>query len=185
MTDEMYIPDLHRFQRQHPNNKQASGEFLGEEIAISLADDLKNSYDVAYANYNRAISSGLAREVARIQLPVANYTELYWKIDLKNFFNYIRLRNDPKHAQYEITLYADAMYKLVKPKLPIVCEAFEDYWLNGVNFSRMEMNLLKRLITTNRWVDMNEAYRDDNGIASTYGMSAKELKEFKEKLGIE
>ncbi len=184
MTDEMYMPDLYRFQGQHPDNKQASAEFLGEELAISLANDLKESYEVAYRNYQRAIDNGLAREVARIQLPLANYTELYWKIDLKNFFNYVRLRNDPKHAQHEIVLYADAMYNLIKPKLPIVCEAFEDYWLNGVSFSRMEMDLLRQLISQVRWLDINQTFRDDKDISNHFGMSIKELREFKEKVGI-
>lgn len=184
MTDEMYVPNLGRFKGQHSDNKQASGEYLGKDVAKSLASDLQESYDVAYANYKHAIDSGLARELARIQLPVANYTELYWKINLKNFFHYVKLRNDPKHAQYEISLYADAMYNLVKPKLPIVCEAFEDYWLEGVNFSRMEMDLIKRLISSDRWMSMKESHRSEEGIASTFGVSVKELKEFKEKLDI-
>lgn len=182
MTDEIYMPDLHRFQGQHPDNKQASAEFLGEELAISLANDLKESYEVAYGNYQRAIDNGLAREVARIQLPVANYTELYWKIDLKNFFHYVRLRNDPKHAQNEIVLFADAMYNLIKPQLPIVCEAFEDYWLNGVSFSRMEMDLLRQLMSRDRWMGVNQAFRDDKGISNHFGLSVKELCEFKEKV---
>jgi thymidylate synthase (FAD) len=184
MTDEMYMPDLHRFQGQHPDNKQASAEFLGEELAVSLANDLKESYDVTYKNYQRAINSGLAREIARIQLPVANYTELYWKIDLKNFFHYIRLRNDPKHAQNEIVLFADAMYNLVKPHLPIACEAFEDYWMNGVSFSRMEMDLLRQLLSQERWHDVNHSFRDDKGIANHFNLSIKELREFKEKVGL-
>jgi thymidylate synthase (FAD) len=184
MTDEMYVPELERFQGQHPNNKQASGEFLGEDIAESLLNDLKESYKITYQNYKKAIDQGLAREVARIQLPLATYTELYWKIDLKNFFHYVKLRNDPKHAQKEIVLYADAMYNLVKPKLPIACEAFEDYWLNGVSFSRMEMDLLKRLISFDKWLEVNEDFRDEKGIAKAFGLTDRELKEFNEKLEI-
>jgi thymidylate synthase (FAD) len=184
MTDEMYVPELERFQGQHPNNKQASGEFLGEDIAESLLNDLKESYKITYQNYKKAIDQGLAREVARIQLPLATYTELYWKIDLKNFFHYVKLRNDPKHAQKEIVLYADAMYNLVKPKLPIACEAFEDYWLNGVSFSRMEMDLLKRLISFDKWLEINEDFRDEKGIAKAFGLTDRELKEFNEKLEI-
>jgi thymidylate synthase (FAD) len=184
MTDEMYVPELERFQGQHPNNKQASGEFLGEGIAESLLSDLKESYEVTYQNYKKAIDEGLAREVARIQLPLATYTELYWKIDLKNFFHYVKLRNDPKHAQKEIVLYADAMYNLVKPKLPIACEAFEDYWLNGVSFSRMEMELLKRLISFDKWLEVNEDFRDEKSIAKAFGLTDRELKEFNEKLEI-
>jgi thymidylate synthase (FAD) len=184
MTDEMYVPELERFQGQHPNNKQASGEFLGEDIAESLLNDLKESYKITYQNYKKAIDQGLAREVARIQLPLATYTELYWKIDLKNFFHYVKLRNDPKHAQKEIVLYADAMYNLVKPHLPITCEAFEDYWSNGVSFSRMEMDLLKRLISFDKWLEINEDFRDEKGIAKAFGLTDRELKEFNEKLEI-
>jgi thymidylate synthase (FAD) len=185
MTDEMYMPKLDRFQGQHPDNKQASADYLGDDVAVTLANHMKESYDVAYKNYQKSIESGLARELARIQLPLANYTELYWKIDLKNFFNYVRLRNDPKHAQHEIVLYADAMYKLVKPHLPITCEAFEDYWLNGLSFSKMEMNLLADLIDESRWLKMKRVFQDEKAIASVYGMSAKELKEFKENMGLE
>lgn len=180
MTDEMYIPVMERYQGQHPNNKQASGDFLGEEVANELHGLMEETYQKAYENYKKSLEKGLARELARIQLPLANYTELYWKIDLKNFFNYVKLRYD-EHAQFEISQYAEAMYKLVKQKVPIACEAFEDYWLNGQNFSAIELEVIRDLIDINTWDEMLR-FLETRGHLSKF--SKGELKEFEKKLNL-
>ena len=146
MSDEFYLPDISRFQKQHETNKQASGEMTELYIANNIRDSLIDSYNTTYKNYEYALDEGLSRELARIQLPVANYTEMYWKIDLKNFFNYIKLRMDKQHAQFEIVQYAEAMYTLVKPLLPLSCEAFEDYWFNAKSFSKQELDILGSLL---------------------------------------
>ena len=92
---------------------------------------------------NESVShGGLTRELARTVLPVSNYTECYWKIDLHNFFHFCRLRMD-NHAQQEIQDYAKVMYELVKPEVPIAAEAFEDYSLNSKSLSRMENDVLQ------------------------------------------
>jgi thymidylate synthase (FAD) len=95
---------------------------------------------------------------------------------------------DP-HAQLEIREYATAMYELVKQKLPIACEAFEDYIFKAHTFSRMEFELIKRMISKNAWVTLSEDYdRDDEydneGIAREFGMSKREMTEFKTKFGL-
>jgi thymidylate synthase ThyX len=146
MSDECYLPELDRFQEQNKTNKQASGDSLDYTIANDLRRTLDCSYVTAYDNYTYALDNGLSRELARIQLPVANYTEMYWKIDLKNFFNYIKLRMDKQHAQFEIVQYAEAMYTLVKQLLPLSCEAFEDYWFNAKSFSKQELDILGSLL---------------------------------------
>jgi len=87
----------------------------------------------------------VARELARIVLPVSNYTECIWKIDLHNFFHFVHLRSD-FHAQIEIQDYANAMYECIEPHFPICCEAYEDYIKNGKSFSAQEMNVIKELL---------------------------------------
>ena len=101
----------------------------------------------------------LTKELARAVLPVANYTECIWKIDLHNFFHFVKLRAD-KHAQREIQDYANAMYELVKPKFPLCCEAFEDYDRAAVTFSRQEMDIIKdnlnNIVATDRLIGREE-----------------------------
>lgn len=183
MTDEMYVPDLSRFQGQHADNKQASGDVLPEDVAERMRAELTNVTTIAYNSYMEHLDQGLAREIARIQLPVSNYTELYWKIDLKNFLHYVFLRDDD-HAQKEIQQFASVMYDLVKPFVPLVCEAFEDYWCmkNTARLSRMELDLIRRLISQDKWLDLNNQHREEKAVASAYGLSLKELREFKAKM---
>ena len=173
MSDECYLPELDRFQEQHITNKQASGDVLDHTIANDLRRTLDCSYVTAYDNYTYALDNGLSRELARIQLPVAQYTEMYWKIDLKNFFNYIKLRMDKEHAQMEIVAYAEAMYKLVKPLFPITSQAFEDYWLNSRTFSALELKLLKECLMKNL----------DTSLIESDKMSKNELNDFRRFIG--
>ena len=183
MTDEYYVPEISRFQGQHSDNKQASGDVLPFDVALHLQDEFKLVYRKMDDLYHDALDAGLARELARIVLPVGGYTELYWKIDLKNFLHYVRLRDDP-HAQKEIQILANAMYELVKPHVPLTCEAFEDFWQQSVTFSKQEMVLLKGLLSKDLWHQKQYDNRDDKGLASNYGMSVKELGEFVKKLDI-
>lgn len=190
MSDEMYVPDHEHLGTQSTTNKQGtvSGSFSEEDAQL-----LQHTIDVAegftYNQYQKLLANGLSRELSRVVLPVANYTELYWKINLHNFFHYCKLRMDP-HAQREIRDFAEAMYSLVKKKLPVACEAFEDYIFNAKTFSRMELEIIKRLIDENEWFRTQEDYnRDDEhadeGVAREYGMSKREIVEFKKKLGLD
>jgi len=85
---------------------------------------------------------GIARELARMVLPVATYSQMYWKANLHNIMHFLRLRAD-SHAQYEIRVYAEAMMDLITPIVPMAMEAFNDYQLHGTNLSRMEGELVK------------------------------------------
>lgn len=145
MTDEMYIPETTRIQTQSLTNKQGSGEAFDEGLAKSVQMLIDVSQEDSYGAYEELIAAGLARELARCVLPVSNYTELYWKIDLKNFFHLAKLRLDP-HAQWEIVSLAQLMYDAVKPLFPITCEAFEDYWLNARSYSAFDRELVKQLV---------------------------------------
>ena len=103
--------------------------------------------------YEQMLVWDIRREPARLDLGVAQYTEWYWKNDLHNIFHFLRLRLDP-HAQYEIRVYAEAMAQIVRAVVPVAWEAFEDYQLHGVHFSRLELETLARLLAGNDgWPD--------------------------------
>lgn len=92
--------------------------------------------------YQMRLLLGIAKEQARKDLPLSTYTRAYWKCDLHNIFNFLRLRMD-SHAQLEIRSFANCMFEIVKQICPVACEAFEDYVLHAKRFSRMEMETLK------------------------------------------
>lgn len=198
MTDEFYIPEHARLQAQSSINKQGSGDQLeGQELEMAYntiqrisADNYMDYLSLINEEGGRAYNiedrKGLARELARIVLPVNNYTELYWKIDLKNLFHYLKLRAD-HHAQKEIQLLASAIGEHVKRYCPVAWEAFEDYWQHAVTVSRLEKNLLQDIIDySNRTsISFAESYDymiedagDKKALQLNYGMSKRELAEF-------
>ena len=120
---------------------------------------------------------GLARELARIVLPLATYSQMYWKANLKNILHFIGLRSDP-HAQWEIRQYSDAMLELIKPYVPWAIEAFLDYQFEGANLSRIELELLAHMF------DLLEDVDDDyiNGFLRERDASVREVTEFIGKL---
>lgn len=111
-----------------------------------LTDRQREAFDVSREIYNEAVSMGVAREQARAVLPLATYTEIYWKIDLRNLFNFLRLRLD-SHAQLEIREFTEAMWTIVQDWVPIAAESFVDYQLEGAYFSKQEMLFLKQEMT--------------------------------------
>ena len=148
MSDDCYAPELEYIQPQSKSNKQGrDGELsdVWKKGYYCRIHDIITKATMAYKYLigNETVShGGLTRELARTVLPVSNYTECYWKIDLHNFFHFCKLRMDD-HAQQEIQDYAKPMYEMVKPHFPIASEAFEDYSLDSINLSRMEMGVLK------------------------------------------
>lgn len=198
MTDEFYVPEQSRLQAQSSINKQGSGDQLeGQELemahntiqrisADNYMDYLSLINEEGGRAYNIENRQGLARELARIVLPVNNYTELYWKIDLKNLFHYLKLRAD-HHAQKEIQLLANAIGEHVKKYCPVAWEAFEDYWQHAITISRLERNLLQDIIEYGNLSTMPfaKSYEymvknvgDKKALAAKYGMSKRELGEF-------
>jgi thymidylate synthase (FAD) len=148
MSDEFYIPNEDRIQSQHAINKQGSGDALDpktQKQAVEIIDDLTQ---FCYKNYQELLDLGVSREVARSVLPVSNFTEMYWKIDLHNLLNYLYLRMD-SHAQWEIQQFANAIAEFVKEKCPIAWEAYVDYKQNAVNFSGPDMSFLNHIIAEN------------------------------------
>ncbi len=165
---EFYIPAPEHINAQSVINNQGRGEALQGEEAARVLDILKTDSNRAYDNYEAMISNdgqdGLARELARMNLPSNIYTQWYWKVDLHNLFHFLRLRAD-SHAQYEIRVYADAMCKIVADWVPAAYGAFEDYRLGGAQFSGKSMEVLRRLL------------KGEKVTQETSGMSAGEWRE--------
>jgi len=141
MKTEAYIPD--KLKLQDTINRQGSVGRLDEDIEKITLDNMYEEQETLFENYEAYIKAGVCREQARINLPVSCYTEWIWKMDLHNLFHFLKLRMD-WHAQEETRMYANAMYELIKPVVPVACEAFEDYMLHSVSFSRAEMEFLLR-----------------------------------------
>ena len=167
MSNEFYLPQGDYLAKQSTTNNQGRGEVHPAKGALQF--EFNRIYDNATIAYQTLLDHDHAREISRAVLPVANYTECIWKIDLHNFFHFVKLRSD-SHAQREIRDFSDAMYELVKPKFPLCCEAFEDYMRDAVTFSRKEMALIKD--------NLNGSW-----VMSKYGLSGRESKEFLEKIG--
>jgi len=181
VTDEFYIPPKEQLKEQSTNNKQGREDELSDEEKEYVTDSMQKLWDYNYNVYEYYINNyNLARETSRTVLPVGGYTECYWKANLKNFLNMARLRMDP-HAQWEIREFANAMYNLIKPLFPATCEAFEDYQVDSVKVSGLEVPLLRRLISRNTWLDLLEDFREDENLAKNFGLSMRELEDFKKK----
>jgi len=166
---EFYIPQADALAAQSAVNNQGRGEVLGAEEAARVLDWLKGDAMRAYDHYEAMISQdgqqGLARELARMNLPANIYTQWYWKVDLHNLFHFLRLRADA-HAQYEIRVYADLICDLVRAWVPLAWAAFADYRLGGVTLSAQAVAVLRRQLA-------GEAVTQEGS-----GMSKGEWREF-------
>lgn len=171
---EFYIPAPEQLAAQSTVNNQGRGEVLQGEEAARVLDLLKSDANRAYDHYEAMLSQdgqqGLARELARMNLPANIYTQWYWKVDLHNLFHFLRLRADP-HAQYEIRVYAEAIAACVRDWVPLAFAAFEDYRMGGVTLSSKAIAVLKRRLA-------GEAVTQEAS-----GMSKGEWREFVEVWG--
>ena len=144
---EFYIPAPDQLAAQSVVNNQGRGELLTGAEAARVLETLKHDASTMYDHYEEMLSQdgqqGLARELARMNLPMNIYTQWYWKVDLHNLFHFLRLRADA-HAQYEIRVYAEAIAACVKDWLPLAFAAFEDYRMGGVTLSGKAIAVLKR-----------------------------------------
>ncbi len=146
MKDEFYVPAEDQMRQQSTDNKQArSDEKLDPKLAQQMVDEMATDQSVLYRHYEQMIDGGLAREIARANLPLSLYTEWYWQIDLHNLFRFIRLRLDP-HAQYEIRVYAEALAQCAKAVAPMAFEAFEEHMMNSVTLSRNECAAIQAML---------------------------------------
>jgi thymidylate synthase (FAD) len=170
MKDDFYVPAPEDVALQSADNKQgrapqALDAVRAEQVRASLADGQK----AAYADYTELVDSGLARELARVNLPLSLYTEWYWQIDLHNLFHFLELRLDA-HAQKEIRLYAEVLFDIAKKVAPRCCASFEEHVLRGLSFSGTELAELRR-----RLGEAGECCNDTT-------LSGKALERFEEKI---
>lgn len=153
--DEFYYPDPEHIQFQSALNKQGRMGKIPEELKQKVQDYFKEISEKSFAMYSELNDAGVARELARAILPVNLYTEWYWKNDLHNLLHFIGLRSD-SHAQYEIRVFSDAMAQSVKDVAPFAWEAYQDYVVKGMRFSRIEQSLLERSLPDRIIDDISE-----------------------------
>ena len=187
LDKEFYLPDQQNLAAQSTTNRQGRGKIIKGDQAKKVLDLLKEDAERTYKNYEEMLNQrydgstvdeskiGLARELARMNLTLNTYTQWYWKTDLLNLMNFLRLRAD-SHAQYEIRVYADIMLETVKKWVPITYDAFMDYRVGGTEVSAKGKKIIQKLI------------KGDSIDANSSGLSKREWNElmnafdFKDKL---
>jgi len=159
LDKEFYLPEAEHLAAQSQSNRQGRGDVLQGEQAKKVLNLLKNDAEQTYNNYEMMLNErydgslinekevGLARELARMNLTLNTYTQWYWKTDLLNLMNFLRLRAD-HHAQYEIRAYAEVMLDTLKKWVPITYEAFMDYRVGGTEVSAKGKIILQKLINS-------------------------------------
>ena len=157
LDKEFYLPAPENLATQSQNNRQGRGDVLEGEQAKQVLEILKKDAEQTYTDYELMLNEkydgstinknnkGLTRELARMNLTLNTYTQWYWKTDLLNLMNFLRLRADD-HAQYEIRAYADTMLDTLKKWVPITYEAFMDYRVGGTEVSAKGKAVLQKLI---------------------------------------
>ncbi len=179
---EFYVPAPEHLAAQSASNRQGRGAVLEGAEAARALDVLKDDAARAFDHYEELLNEdaagnvmdpgrqGLARELARMNLPLNTYTQWYWKTDLHNLLHFLSLRADA-HAQYEIRAYAEAMAETVKRWVPITYQAFEDYRLGGTQLSAAGLAAVKRMLAG------EQVSQPDSGL------SKREWRELMEALG--
>ena len=186
LDKEFYLPDSEHLAAQSQINRQGRGDVLKGDQAKKVLDLLKNDAEQTYKNYEEMLNerydgtvidegkSGLARELARMNLTLNTYTQWYWKTDLLNLMNFLRLRAD-HHAQYEIRAYADAMLDTVKKWVPITYEAFMDYRVGGTEVSSKGKTVIQKMISGEK-ISIEESglsKREWNELMNAFGLREK------------
>lgn len=183
LDKEFYIPSSEHLATQSSINKQGRGEPLSPDYSQYVRDLLHHDAERNYAHYEELLNEdaegnpwnpqkeNLARELARMNLPLNFYTQMYWKIDLHNLMHFLTLRADA-HAQYEIRVYAEIMLDLLKRWVPFTYEAFIQYRKEGARFSDNGLKVIKKLL---KGVSVSQ---------EESGMSKREWNEFSELLDL-
>ncbi len=184
MSKEFYVPAPEHLAAQSTINKQGRAEVLSADESARVLELLRRDAEQVYDHYEEMMNAnqegdiidpnrtGLARELARMNLTLNYYTEWYWKIDLHNLFHFLSLRAD-HHAQYEIRAYADVMLNIVEKWVPASLEAFKRYRMNALSLSEQAVNVVKRMLA------------GEKVAFETSQMSAREWREFCEAMDIQ
>ena len=187
LDKEFYLPEIKDLAAQSQSNRQGRGETLKGDQAKKVLDLLKTDAERTYNNYEEMLNErydgtvidqnkiGLARELARMNLTLNTYTQWYWKTDLLNLMNFLRLRAD-HHAQYEIRAYAEVMLDTLKKWVPITFEAFMDYRVGGTEISSKGKSIIKKLIKGEK------VSIDDSGLSKREWNELMESLDLKDKL---
>lgn len=177
-------PDAWRLQSR--DNKQGSDGYLDEIQGLALTEMEKDLHEHARFIYQHRLDSGIAKEQARKDLPLSTYTDLVWKMDLHNLFHFLEKRLDPT-AQQEIRELAGILAQFVRMFFPLAWEAFNDYVLCAITLSRMECQILGHFINSAAishifgWMS-NVGTANGAQVGEVYGMTSREIDEFKAKL---
>jgi len=146
MKNEFYVPAPEDVAFQSQDNKQGrSDESIPEELRNSVREKLEEEQNRIYENYRSLLDENVARELARVNLPLSLYTEWYWQIDLHNLFHFLKLSMDA-HAQKEIRVYAEEMFKIASKVCPVAMDAFENHIQGSVRFSSKELDALNSVL---------------------------------------
>ena len=136
LPNEFYLPEAEQIRKQSKHNKQGRAlETIPQETQERSLELLRENQAYAYSTYETLLNEDVARELARINLPLSTYTQWYWQIDLHNLFHFLRLRLD-RHAQYEIRKYAELIAWMTKLVAPLAFEAFEEYVLGAARLPK-------------------------------------------------
>jgi thymidylate synthase (FAD) len=182
VKDEFYMPQVKSICAQSPLNKQGRADEPLNTVAVyDFQEDCAGIAQDAYGAYTRNLGDGIARELARINLPLSLYTEWYWKIDLHNLLHFLALRCD-SHAQYEIRVFADAMLELITPIVPLTIEAWNDYHplRGGMRLSRLEVDALRKMLE--QGIGSGYTASQGPGYLEVESSNARERKEWLDKL---
>lgn len=174
LPSDCYVPETDQVRTQSKRNKQGRDEPVEKPDEVQF--DMNIEQAAAYHQYMSYLDRGVARELARINLPLSIYSEMYWQCNLRSLFAFCKLRIDP-HAQWEIRQYAEAMLELAKPFAPASCRAFEDYVLGAKSFSKQEVGAFRAAVRK-LW----EGEKSFRAIAERSGMSKSEVEELVGKL---
>ena len=189
LDKEFYLPTSENLAAQSKSNRQGRGDIIDGEQAKEILAILKSDAEKTYNNYEVMLNErfdgstinenkkGLARELARMNLTLNTYTQWYWKTDLLNLMNFLRLRAD-SHAQYEIRAYADAMLDTLKKWVPTTFEAFMDYRVGGTEVSAKGKLIIQKLIKGEeiKVESSSLSKREWNELMSAFGVKEKLLK---------
>ena len=186
LDKEFYLPTKENLAAQSSSNRQGRGDVLLGKQAEEVLELLKNDAERTYDNYETMLNErfdgttidknkkGLARELARMNLTLNTYTQWYWKTDLLNLMNFLRLRAD-SHAQYEIRVYAEIMLDTLKKWVPITYEAFMVYRIGSTVVSSNGLVVIQMLIKGEK-VSINESglsKREWNELMDSFNLKEK------------
>ncbi|HEX2524802.1 MAG TPA: FAD-dependent thymidylate synthase [Geminicoccus sp.] len=183
LDDDFYVPETGAVAVQSHDNRQGRGAAFSPEEAQAVQRTIREAGEEAFARYHRLLNedgsgqpadpdkAGVARELARVVLPLSTYSQWYWKIDLHNLLHFVALRLDT-HAQAEIRAYAEVLAAILQRWVPLTWEAFQDYRLNALELSGPAVELLKRMLAGEK-VTVDES-----------GLSPREWRELVHSLGV-